>query len=356
VVLAARTENLDEFSTDSLFIVGRPDSHFARGAARLWAAAHGFRRTYDHLLTRKARRAGCRLLHAHFGWAGCAALPARRRLHVPLVTTFYGHDLSDARGLDYGRLFTEGALFVCEGPAMQAHLMALGCPRPKIRTVRIGLDLARFPFDPRSRSRPLVVFQACRFVEKKGVDLSLRAFAAARRRLGPSELWLVGDGERRPELESLAGRLGISKAVRFLGMLSHDEYREAAGAAHICLQPSRVAENGDTEGGAPTVLLEMQAAGVPVVSTRHADVPFVVPDPDRLVAEEDVDALAEELVRLGGASDAEWSAIAERGRTFVETHHDARIVAVELADVYREALASADEAVATHRELGPAVA
>jgi colanic acid/amylovoran biosynthesis glycosyltransferase len=254
------------------------------------------------------------------------------------VTTFYGHDLSDSRDLDYERLFRDGALFICEGPAMLEHLVGLGCPRSRIRLVRIGLDLGQFSFQPKRRSRPLVMVQACRFVEKKGVDLSIRAFAVALTRLPPSELWLIGDGDLRSELEMLAAELGISDSVRFLGMLSHVQYREAIQRADICLQPSRTASDGDTEGGAPTVLLEMQACGIPVVSTRHADIPFVVADPRRLVQEGDVEGLADELVRLSEISDDEWLASLEKARAFVESRHDARIVAAELEQVYRDAL------------------
>jgi colanic acid/amylovoran biosynthesis glycosyltransferase len=356
VVLAERTENVSEFPVASLHRLVRPNASAGRRAAgRLWAHGQGFRRTYDHQLARVAARAGCTVLHAHFGWAGCAALPARRRLGIPLVTTFYGRDLSDDRGLGYEGLFAEGASFVCEGLFMAAQLAGLGCPASRIRVVRIGVDTAQFPFAPPRRSRPLVVLQACRFVEKKGVDLSIRAFAAARRRLGPSELWLVGDGELRPELESLVLRLGLSGSVRFLGMLSADEYREVVGQAHICLQPSRVASDGDSEGGAPTVLLEMQAAGVPIVSTRHADIPFVVAEPARLVAEEDVEGLAQEVVRLALLDEAEWFAEAERGRKFV-SRHDALVVAAELEKVYREAAAAPEPTQAAPGRIGAAVA
>jgi colanic acid/amylovoran biosynthesis glycosyltransferase len=357
VVLAERTQNLSEFPVEPLHRLVRPNSSIARRAARrLWAHAHGFRRTYDHRLSRVAGRAGCVLMHAHFGWAGCAALPARRRLGVPLVTTFYGRDLSDSRGLDYDRLFSEGSLFICEGPTMGEHLAELGCPSRKIRIVRIGVDTTQFPFAPKRRSRPLVLVQACRFVEKKGVDLSIRSFAAARPRLGPSELWLVGDGELRPELELLATRLGVSGSVHFLGMLLPSEYREVIRRAHICIQPSRVASDGDTEGGAPTVLLEMQAIGVPVASTRHADIPFVVAEPDRLTAEGDVDGLAEELIRLSRVSEAEWTVVANRGRAFVESRHDAPVVATELEAVYREAMAASDGASVQRGVLGAAIA
>lgn len=357
VVLAERTENVSEFPVDDLRRLIPPDRTLvSRIATRSWAHAHGFRYTYDFRLAREARRAGCALLHAHFAWAGCATLPARRRLGIPLVTSFYGRDLSDTRGLSYGDLFSEGALFTCEGPELGQHLARLGCPRAKIRTVRIGLDLALFPFAPKPRSRPFVVAQTCRFVEKKGVDLSIAAFAAARPRLGRSELWLIGDGDLRQELESLAARLGVADGVRFLGMLSHAEYREAIQRADVCIQPSRIASDGDTEGGAPTVLLEMQALGIPVVSTRHADIPSVVAAPERLAAEEDVDGLADELVRLRELPDPEWAALARRGRAFVEAHHDARVVATRLESVYREALAASDGAPSRSRIVGAASA
>jgi colanic acid/amylovoran biosynthesis glycosyltransferase len=356
-VFAERIENAAEFPIESLQRVGRSSAKLGpRIAGRLWAYGHGFRRTYDHRLSHAAQGHGCVLLHAHFGWAGCAALPARKRLDIPLVTTFYGRDLADDWNLPYDRLFDDGALFVCEGPEMGEHLARLGCPQSKIRTVRIGLDFALLPFAPKPRSRPFVLVQTCRFVEKKGLDLSIRAFAAARPWLGQSELWLIGDGDLRRDLELLAGRLGVSDSVRFLGMLSHAEYRETIERADVCIQPSRVASDGDTEGGAPTVLLEMQALGNPVVSTRHADIPSVVATPERLTAEEDVDGLAEELVRLSELSDSDWTALAERGRAFVEARHDARVVATELEGVYREALAASDGAPSRRRLLGEASA
>jgi colanic acid/amylovoran biosynthesis glycosyltransferase len=221
---------------------------------------------------------------------------------------------------------------------MARQLVALGCPEHKVSVVKIGLDLQRLPFAPPIRSRPLVIVQTARFVEKKGIDLSIQAFAAARHRLGSSELWLIGDGDCRSDLEALAVRLRVASSVRFLGAMSHETVRETVQRAHICIQPSRTAQDGDTEGGAPTVLLEMQAIGMPIVSTRHADIPGVVAQPDKLVEEGDVDGLSDALVRLGRASDDEWSEHARRGRALVEAEHDAQRIADQLESVYLEAL------------------
>jgi colanic acid/amylovoran biosynthesis glycosyltransferase len=300
-----------------------------------------------HRIAEEANRQGCVALHAHFGWSGRAARSAAAHLGIPLLTTFYGRDLADrkrrwARHPVYERLFREGALFFCEGPAMFQHLSQLGCPEDKIRIARIGIDLALFPFGPAQRKRPLVVVQVARLVEKKGVDVAIHAFAAARRRIGAGELWIVGDGELRADLERLASRAGVGRAVRFLGELSHAECREVVRCASIAIQPSRTAADGDTEGGAPTVLLEMQAAGIPVAATRHADIPFVVEAEDCIVDEEDVEGLAHVLVRLAGLSDAEWRDRTMRARQFIEANHDARLVAKSIEGYYSEAIAAFD--------------
>lgn len=342
VVFARFSEHLDEFPIEGLHDLKPKRGLRGRLARRLAVFTRVYpRETYAYELAGAARTTGCVILHAHFGPTGSQSIPAARRLGVPLVTTFYGRDISDSLGCSYDELFREGSRFMCEGPVMAEGLEAAGCPLDKIRLVRIGIDLERFEFRVPSRTGPFVILQAARFVEKKGIDLSIRAFAAARPSLPPSELWLAGDGELRPELESLARDAGVAGAVKFLGMVSHDAYQGLVRAAHVAIQPSRTAADGDTEGGAPTVLLEMQASGVPVVATRHADIPFIVADPDRLSDEEDVDGLAVALVELASISEREYRARAERARSFVETTHDARVTAKQIADVYREALGSA---------------
>jgi len=347
-VFARRTANLDRFPIPASVVVPRmPPSLDAHAGSRLHSAyTQCFWKGHELQLSRAVRRRGCQLLHAHFGGEGFNTLRAARRLGVPLVTTFYGFDLALPRHEErwaqrYAELFESGSLFCVEGPAMADTLASLGAPRERIRVVPIGIDLEQFPFRPPPRESKLVVFQAARFTDKKGFDLSLRAFAVARSRLPDAELWLVGDGPLRGELEELAQTLGIADVVKFLGMVDHATYRELLAQAHVGVQPSRVAADGDTEGGAPTVLLEYQARGIPYVGTRHADLPFVTGNPDLLVEEEDVDGLADALARLAAASDAELLERATAGREHVRERHDATHVAKLLAAVYQEAVGQA---------------
>jgi colanic acid/amylovoran biosynthesis glycosyltransferase len=277
---------------------------------------------------------------------GHYSVAASRRLGIPLVTTFYGRDLTvgetDPRwNARYEELFADGAAFICEGPAMASHLAAVGCPESKIHLARIGLDIAALPFEP-SRSRgPLRILQTARFVEKKGIDLSIRALALVREQYADAELLLIGDGPERAKLESLTAELGLDGAVRFLGGASHAEYRQALAQAHMLIQPSRTASDGDTEGGAPTVLIEAQAMGLPVVTTRHADIPFVVADPGRMADEEDVEGIARIVVQTAELSDPEREAAARSARASVEANHDATSIARVHQTIYERALEGA---------------
>jgi colanic acid/amylovoran biosynthesis glycosyltransferase len=345
VVFAPDVEHTDEFPVEHLVRLHMPEMSKPRRAAdRAKAAAAGYANAHDHRFARGLREFGADVIQAHFGTGAWFALPVARRAGLPLVVTFYGYDLAlPARDPEwrrrYDELFGAGTAFVCEGPAMARQLVAIGCPEEKVHVVKIGLDLDQFAFRPRfpGERRPLVFAQTARFVDKKGVDLSIRAFAAAQDRLGGAELWLIGDGQPRASLERLAEELGVSGSVRFLGMLPHDEYREALQRVDVAIQPSRTAADGDTEGGAPTVLLEAQAIGMPVVATRHADIPEVVADRDALADEGDVEGIAGAMVHVATMGEDEWLARARAGRDLVASEHDARVTARRLAEIHSRA-------------------
>lgn len=357
VVVARRITNRHEFPIDAPILAPNDASPSGQAFVRRVSRLIGqFPDEYERVMRRACRRYGCALIHAHHGWSGRDSIRTARRLGIPLVTTFYGRDLALKRGraslrAPYGELFAHGAAFVCEGPEMAGHLVTLGCPAERIRLVKIGIDLERFGFRISARKRPLVVLQAARLVEKKGVDLAVRAFAAARPRLGASELWIIGDGELREDLTALASGLGVSSNVRFFGECSYSKYLELSERASVCIQPSRTAADGDTEGGAPTVLIEMQARGIPVVATSHADIPSVVAAHEALVPEEDVSGLADALVHIAELDESEYRERALRGREHVEREHTAQHMAAALERVYDSVLDRSARAVSPEPEI-----
>ena len=66
-------------------------------------------------------------------------------------------------------------------------------------------------------------------------------------------------------------RLPFASAdVVFTGFLPYGRLVELAYSHHIFYSPSRVAEDGGTEGGAPVTIVEISATDMPVVSTRQS--------------------------------------------------------------------------------------
>jgi len=101
---------------------------------------------------------------------------------------------------------------------------------------------------------------------------------------------------------------------------------------------SRVlAEDGDAEGGAPVTITELSASGMPVVATRHCDIPQIVLDgrSGLLADERDVDGLAALLARIC-ASPQTWEAMGRAGRAHVEERFDIRKQVRELERLYEE--------------------
>ena len=100
----------------------------------------------------------------------------------------------------------------------------------------------------------------------------------------------------------------------------------------MLIHPSRTAVDGDSEGGAPTILLEAQAIGTPIVTTRHADIPHVAPEGPGvfLCREHDVEALGDALV----------AAITRRGTAsspaHVVAHHAVGLAIDRLERVYED--------------------
>jgi colanic acid/amylovoran biosynthesis glycosyltransferase len=105
---------------------------------------------------------------------------------------------------------------------------------------------------------------------------------------------------------------------------------------HIYLAPSCTAEDGDSEGGAPVTLMEMAAAGLLVVSSRHADIPEVITDGvcGLLADEGDVDGLIEHLIWLTEHREA-WFKLRFAARKRIETEFESRGRGRELAEIYR---------------------
>jgi colanic acid/amylovoran biosynthesis glycosyltransferase len=283
------------------------------------------------------------ILHAHMGTQGYYAIPLAKKLKVPLFVTFYGVDMSKYPKIPgwkerYELLFKVAAKIVVEGKHMKSKMIALGCPEEKVIIIPIGIPIDEIKFSYRKISNPdepLKIFMCARLDEKKGFDDALEVIhLLVNHQKVNLQCDIVGDGPLWQKLIKQTQNLGISDRVVFHGRKSLGQIYEMAKEAHVFFHPSKTSRQGDSEGGAPTIIIEMQALGLPIVSTTHADIPNIIPRGNHFLAPEgDVNLLVRQFMRLLDEKDT-WNKMSKRGRIFVEENHSNVVCAKKLEAFY----------------------
>lgn len=251
------------------------------------------------------------LVHCHFGTTGVFFTDFCRheKIKIPFVTNFYGYDASElpqrdkvyAAGLT--RLWEDSALLLAEGPAMGLRLEKLGAPRTKIALSPIIVDGRKYPTKaPARKQGPVRFLLIGRFVEKKGFHLFLEALGRVKNELPDFQVIMIGSGPLQADYQSIITRYDIADKVSFEGYKKLSECMDYMLDADVLVQPSVTAANGDSEGGAPTILIEAQIIGIPIIASTHADIPFVMGYDDFLATEGDVADLSRVIRRFVGSN------------------------------------------------------
>ncbi|MEM1108167.1 MAG: glycosyltransferase family 4 protein [Planctomycetota bacterium] len=269
------------------------------------------------------------LVHGHFG---PRCLHAARYLHrgVPVVISTYGYDVSrllrdPCWGERYRWMGQHGAVLVALSDAMADTLRRVGVPSGQVEMIPLGIELLRWVYRPPEEIGPFLFVG--RFVDKKAPEVVIAAVARLRQRGVEAKLRLIGGGDEAYEnrLRQLTDELGIEDAVEFVGYVDYEALPETMRQARAVVVPSRVAADGDSEG-CPMVLMQAQAVGTPVITTRHAGNPEALPPAPGaqrfVVPENEVEALASAMQKMLEITYEERRQLQAAGRAWVEEHFD----------------------------------
>lgn len=305
---------------------------------------------YPGYVARMLRGRSVALVHAHFSWTGWQYRALAKRLGVPLVVSFYGCDYECLPTTEpvwhrrYQLLFEQAAGFICEGPHGARVLQGMGCPPKKVRVVRLGVDTQAIPVHVRDKQPgELRLLQVANLSEKKGHIFALKAFIAALEECPNMSFTMVGRGGGggiRSELELLVQEAGVQDKVKFLDWIDWRAIHEFLRGFHVFIHPSCYSRSRDCEGGAPVVLLDAQATGMPVIATTHCDIPDeVIHGTTGLLSEEkDTQSLTQAVTRFYRMGLVEYQAFAQASRRHVVAHFNIRTNAIALESVYRDLL------------------
>lgn len=283
------------------------------------------------------------VIHAHMGTQGFYAIPLVKKLKKPLVVTFYGSDMSDVTKLPgwkerYIQLFDVASKVIVEGPYMKSKMIELGCTPEQVEIVKIGVPLKHLSFQYRpvyKNNETLQILMCANFFPKKGYLKALKALKIMNQNGIKFQVSIVGDGNLKQDILNYINTNDLGDIVSLLGSKTLPEIYELSKKMHVFFHPSETAPDGGSEGGAPTIIIEMQALGLPIIATKHADIPNVIPIDNHFLANEyDVNGLVYQFERLISIKD--WNLISERGRDFVILEHSNEKCSGEVELIYEK--------------------
>jgi glycosyltransferase involved in cell wall biosynthesis len=230
-------------------------------AARTWWKARPLLREAD-------------VVHVHSStWMNQVAARLALRAGKPYVLTHYGTEIWHHDGYDprFRRFNRDARHVTFYSRALLERARALTVP---LRAASVVYPPVAEAFRPpsaeeraaaRRRIAPgegAVLLHVKRLHPLADQATLLRAFAEVRRARTDVVLLLAGAGEMERPLKEQADALGISPAVRFLGLVPNEEVASLQGAADLFVLSSVLEAT-------PTVALEALACGTPVVSTDN---------------------------------------------------------------------------------------
>lgn len=194
-----------------------------------------------------ARLAGVRRFCAHVGnlppvWTGRAF--AKFKLLVQL-----------------GRPFTH-RLLCCSAYIRDATVRDFGVAPREARAVFNACDLQRFAALDRSGPclhQPVRMGMVARLEQHKDQPSLIHALALLRDRGVLADLWLIGEGSQRPQLEALIAELQLEEQVQLLG--------SRRDIPALLVQLDLFVFSARPDEGFGIALAEAMAAGVPIVAT-----------------------------------------------------------------------------------------
>lgn len=271
---------------------------------------HTLLSTFPRLLAVLTReRSRYSIIHCStFGYISGLAVLAGRILRCPTLLRVATEN--DVREFAEGRhwkyrsfswLLRRAAAVIAPSTAIRDELLHAGFSNERVVCFANAVDVNRFrpvtPFENAQAKGALglaketpVIGTVARLVQRKGIDVLLRAFALVRRG-HPVHLLIVGDGPLSEELRVLARELEIEGLVSWLGFQCDPV--KWLRAMDVFILPSRLE-------GSPNAVLEAMAMALPIVATAIGGVVDLIEEgiTGFLIPPDDHEAMAAALDRL----------------------------------------------------------
>ena len=302
------------------------------------------------------------IVHTHAAKAGAVGRLAAHHEGVPIIVhTFHGHVFHSYFGPLKTRVFLEIERYLGRRSHAIVTLSEIQrdelseqfrvAPRDKFQIIPLGFDLSRFTENKEEKRKAfreqynvaddeIVISIVGRLVPIKNHPMFLKGLKiVADKTKMKIRAFIIGDGDQRESVEQMARDLGLKfnnndlKERNVLTFTSWIKDIDVSNAGSDIIVLTSFNE------GTPVSLIEAQASGKPIVSTRVGGIANVVIEGETafLCESDDVDAFAAHLLRLVDDDDLR-KGMSDKGTAHVMENYSHLRLSRDMGELYRRLL------------------
>jgi len=186
---------------------------------------------------------------------------------VPYITTI--QRLEVKRNPLKNFIYRHAAVCIGASSAIGEYFKEIGCKN--VEVIPNGVNLERYRALERKPHTGFVVITVARLERVKGIEYLIKSISIIKSQIPNLTCLIIGDGSERKNLENLVERLGLKERVKFLGEIPNEKIPEHLAGADCFVLPS-------LREGFGIVILEAQAAGIPVIGTKVGGILDLIED------------------------------------------------------------------------------
>jgi len=226
------------------------------------------------------------LIHAHFIYpSGYIGVKLKEKYHKPLIITAHGGDVyyqpfKNSEWLRMTKYILKQSDKITTTSTRNYEIITkqLGIPKEKVEIIRNVVNKKLFfPTEKRvvrdrlSLSKNVkIILSIGNLLEIKGHNYLIEAMQNLAPIYNNLLCIIVGKGDKS-KLQAQIERLGLTKFVKIVGGIPHEEIPLWMNACDLFVLPS-------LDEGFPTVIAEAMACGIPVLTTPVGGIPDIIED------------------------------------------------------------------------------
>ncbi len=259
-------------------------------------------------VAREAKRLGITHFHAHFADnSTTVASYASNLTGIPFSFSAHAVDIfKKVKPKELTRKVNDANFVVAISEFNKQFLQEVTKQKQdKIVRVYNGINLNRYkPPEVQNVKDTFTILTVARLVEKKGLDVLIKACHRLKEQGMPFQCLIVGKGAMKAKLLDLINDLKLENHVYLLGAKTQLEVLDLYHQVHLFVLPSIIAADGNREG-LPVSITEALACGLPVVTTPCTGITeavqdkhngLIVPCNDDLALSEAIKAMCEDEI------------------------------------------------------------